>query len=174
MHALDCGCYHWVMENLPQTFDELENWLYDDGSSPATPSLESLRIAKEVALEGWRERAAERGAPAPSDLTSACKFASIFCKALFGGEIRGNEDHQFNFLNGAVIDLSEDSADVRGMLAAGADPHRHDIEFFGNDEHLEAMLSCMPRVERWVTRYRALTVEPQAAHPRSPARRMPR
>lgn len=116
---------------------------------PATP--ENIERAKEFVLRKWRERAAERGHPEPEDLSSSCKFTSMFAQAIFGGQIRGNYEHQFLVLDGEILDLNKDAADVKAM----DDPHEHDESWFGNDEHIDSMESCKPRVMDWVREFRA-------------------
>lgn len=115
------------------------------------PTPENLERAKEFVLKKWRERAAERGYPEPEDLSSSCKFSSLFAQAIFGGQIQGHYEHQYVVLNGEIIDLNKDAADVKAM----DDPHDHDESWFGNDEHIDSMESCKPRVMDWVREFRA-------------------
>lgn len=116
---------------------------------PATP--ENIEKAKAFVLKKWRERATERGLRAPTDLSSSCKFSSLFAQRVFGGKLRGNWDHQFVVLpDGKVLDLNLDAEDVRAL----DDPHRHDRSFWGNREHRESMASCEPRVAAWVEEFR--------------------
>ena len=117
------------------------------GKIPATD--ENLQKAKDFILEKWRERAAERGNQMPSDLSYSCKFTTLFVKMVFGGSIKGNFDHQFNFIDGRIVDLNHDAADVVSL----DDPHRHDELFFGNRDHIGSMKSCLPRVEQWVEEF---------------------
>lgn len=119
---------------------------------PATP--ENIERAKAFVFEKWKERAAERGKPEPADLSYACKFSSLFAQRIFGGELRGNIDHQFlRTWDGQIVDLNMDAADVREL---GADAHEHDEDWFGCDDHEESMASCLPRVEKWVKQFRQL------------------
>ena len=115
----------------------------------ATP--ENIERAKEFVLRKWRERATERGYPEPEDLSSSCKFTSMFAQAIFGGQIRGNYEHQFLVIDDEIIDLNKDAADVKAM----DDPHDHDESWFGNDEHIDSMQSCKPRVMDWVREFKA-------------------
>jgi hypothetical protein len=39
-----------------------------------------------------------------------------------------------------------------------AEPRRHDPAFWGNPEHVEALASCVPRVDAWVARFLASRV----------------
>lgn len=82
---------------------------------PATP--ENISAAKGFVLRKWRERAIERGREEPADLSSACKFGSLFAAKLFGGKVRGNFFHQWCELpDGQRIDVSDEAADVASML----------------------------------------------------------
>lgn len=130
-----------------------QSGLHEGTSAPAkleaTP--ENLQRASEFVLKKWRERAAERGYPEPEDLSSSCKFSSLFAQAIFGGQIQGHYEHQYVVLNGEIIDLNKDAADVKAM----DDPHDHDESWFGNDEHIDSMESCKPRVMDWVREFRA-------------------
>jgi hypothetical protein len=135
---------------LPDNIDDLEDWLSDDTAGVFPLNDNNIQIAHDVALAGWRARAAERMQQRPEDLSSACKFSTLFVKALFGGMILGNEEHQYNVIDSQVFDLNKDANDVRNMTASGVDPYEHDPSFFGNEEHLDALLSCIPRVANWV------------------------
>lgn len=119
------------------------------GKLEATP--ENIERAKEFVLKKWRERAAERGYPEPEDLSSSCKFSSLFAQAIFGGQIQGHYEHQYLVLNGEIIDLNKDAADVKAM----DEPHEHDESWFGNPEHLDSLESCKPRVRDWVREFTA-------------------
>lgn len=142
----------------PETQEEMDAIRARDGlveSKPAAgklePTRENLARAQEFVLKKWRERATERGYPEPDDLSSSCKFTSLFVQAIFGGQIRGNYEHQYVVLNGEIIDLNKDAADVRSM----EDPHEHDESWFGNADHLDSMESCKPRVKDWVREFQA-------------------
>lgn len=137
---------------LPKTKSALRTWVSTDGPGvwTASPDQELLEQVRQIALVGWRDRARERGFPEPSDLSSSCMFSSLLVRALFGGTIRGNHDHQFNQVGGVVIDLNSTAADVAAIRARGCDPYWHDRRFFGNADHLANMLSCMPRVANWL------------------------
>jgi hypothetical protein len=125
-----------------------------DAPMPLPPSPANIAKAKAVALEGWRERARERGLDKlPSDLSGACKFASMFAQRLFGGELRGNHDHQFLLLDGAIIDLTDGSEELDRLRADGKDPYLHDRRFWGNREHKESMRSCERRVNAWTQKF---------------------
>lgn len=124
---------------------------------PLPPTPSNLDRAKHVALEGWKERASEPWykQDAPNDLSGACKFASMFAQRLFGGELRGNYDHQFVLLDGAIIDLTEGSEDLNRLRLEGKDPYRHDRFFWGNRDHRDSMKTCEARVAKWVEMYLA-------------------
>lgn len=119
-----------------------------------SPTKHNIEVAKAFVLKKWKERASERGYKEPNDLSSSCKFSSLFAQKIFGGTIFGNENHQYVKLsNGIIIDLNIDAEDVK-LLAS---PHSHDEEFWKNTEHKESMKSCIPRVNRWVEEFKKLT-----------------
>jgi len=146
----------------------------DDPASPfpLEPSPENVRMAREFVLQCWRARAAELGREEPHDLSSSCMFSSLFAQAVFGGEIRGNYEHQFVALSdGRILDLNESADDVRFLRERSltqphgwhrpnprifwhqvwiSDPHDHDPAWFGCPDHLESMRSCQPRVQHWL------------------------
>jgi hypothetical protein len=142
---------------------------------PATP--ENIARAKAFVMKKWIERHYEqngsydRPPPAPTDLSNACKFSSLFAQAIFGGKLRGNEGHQFVELpDGQRLDLNFDAADVIRMTTRfeqdgkkgwlkyhgdefeewHGDPYSHDPKFFGNPDHINSMKSILPRVKDWV------------------------
>ncbi len=121
--------------------------------------LESLRA---VVMEGWRARAAELGRPEPLDLSDGCLFGSLAVKVVFGGSLAGSHDHQHNVVDGRVVDLSADAADVRAM----ADPYRHDpTQFEDNPTLYEQLESCAPRVRAWVAEFLERERTPGPASP---------
>ena len=122
-------------------------WLRDDFAGSLTPDAETLAWMRAFCLDKWRERAADRGLSCPSDLSSSCKFTSLFARAFFGGSLEGNELHQFLVVDDEVVDLNVNAQDVAMM----DDPHAHDPGFFGNPEHIEALESCIPRVNIWIS-----------------------
>ena len=98
-----------------------------------------IQRAKEFLLQKWQERAVERGrTKVPSDLGGACKFASLFAREIFGGELRGNWDHQFVMVDGQRVDLTEGSP----LDSEGRNPYRHDKRFWMNREHRDSLASC--------------------------------
>ena len=113
---------------------------------PATPK--NIELAKKFVFKKWQERAKERGAEV-SDLSSSCKFSSMFAQRIFGGKIRGNYEHQYLLLNGNIIDLNSDAEDVQRIAL----PYHHDKKFWNNKEHRKSLESCAPRVEKWVQEF---------------------
>ena len=115
---------------------------------PATP--ENILKAKEFVFRKWKERATERGLPTPQDLSSSCKFGSLFAQKIFGGKLQGNYDHQHVVLpDGQIIDFSHDAEDVKSLR----NPYKHDKKFWNNPDHRESMASCLPRVNQWVEEF---------------------
>jgi len=113
---------------------------------PLPPTPGNIRKARAFVLVKWRERAAEMGRPQPRTARGACKFASLFAAAVFGGDLRGNWQHQWAEVDGQIIDLSVRNGD-----------YTHDITFFGNADHAESMTLCMPRVAQWLAEFAAHT-----------------
>jgi len=134
------------------------------GRNQAYPvTSEWIAKAREFLLEKWSERVRELGRKQPADLSGACKFSSLFGKEVFGLDIQGNWDHQFNVLpDGSPLDLGEQG-----------DSHEHDEEFFGNPEHRESMKSCMPRVRGWAEEFRRRYPLKQASRGPSPRSAIP-
>lgn len=118
---------------------------------PLTP--ETFFTARQFVLDRWRARARELGRPEPADLSRACLFASLFAYQVFGGMLQGNRFHQYTVKSGHLIDLTIGSEDLQKLREAGVDPHEHDARWWANPVHLEAMTSCLPRVERWVEEF---------------------
>ncbi|MFA5490203.1 MAG: hypothetical protein WC284_13455 [Candidimonas sp.] len=113
------------------------------------PTPKNIQMAKNFVLMKWKERAKEKKLPLPVDLSNACKFNTLFIKKIFGGKIKGNYNHQYNVIDGKIIDLSDDSSDVILMNK----PYEHDEIFFGNPEHIESLKSCQNRVDQWVDEF---------------------
>lgn len=109
------------------------------------PTPANLARAKQFVLERWRERAEELEHPVPTDLSGACKFASLFAQAVFGGKLRGSWRHQYVELNGQIIDLTGDTI------------HYHDRDFWMNRQHRESLESCKPRVQSWLEQWKIET-----------------
>lgn len=68
---------------------------------------------------------------------------------VFGGAIRGHYQHQYNWIDGRVIDLSRDAADVSAMLR----PYAHDADYFGLPRQQRSLVGCQPRVDLWVREF---------------------
>lgn len=121
------------------------------------PTEKNISLARAFALNRWRDRARERGLPIPDDLSSSCKFTSLFAQGLFGGRLRGNHDHQFLELpGGEILDLNAEAKDVRAL-----DTHyRHDPVFWNNPDHRASLRSCRPRVADWLEDFRNHTGAP--------------
>ena len=125
------------------------HWLKTDTQGVEDINVQDLQVLQEFILAQWRERSQERQLNIPQDTSSACKFVSLFIKIQFGGKIVGNSNHQFNDINGQLVDLCRDNQDVALMK----DPWLLDSKFIGNAEHLASMKSCLGRVLQWQTRY---------------------
>ncbi len=129
-----------VMADLARVF-VLERWIErDEARVRELAGLAGMPFEDWVRQRGWR---------APNDLTNACKFSSLFTKLIFGGSIAGNESHQFNLIDGRIVDLTAGSSGLVGLKGA----YRHDPIFFGNDDHLASLVSCMPRVREWADHF---------------------
>lgn len=116
------------------------------------PTPEMLDSAKAFAFEKWKERAAERGEPSPSDLSHSCKFTALFAQGLFGGQIGGNYHHQHLVgPRGQLIDLNADAADVKALHL----PYSDDSRFLRNRDFKASLASCKPRVAQWVKEFKA-------------------
>lgn len=122
------------------------DWLVTPHDGTVVPDETTVSAVRQFLTEAWKARAAERGLPVPTDLSSSCKFGSLLSKCLFGGEIKGHYDHLFVEVDGRVIDLSEGASDV----AALSEPYRHDREFLSEPDLAESLMSCLPRVKGWI------------------------
>jgi hypothetical protein len=118
---------------------------------PLTYSYERFAQAKVFVFRKWCERAAERGAVVPLDLSGACKYGSLFMNQVFGGTICGHYQHQYNVINGRIVDLSHDAMDVGKM----SNPYLHEPDFFLIPTKKAALNRCLPRVEDWAQQFRA-------------------
>lgn len=139
-----------ALEDLRDQGDEVDvDWIRESHPGILPISDETVRELRAYVIERWEERARERGEPRPSDLSSSCKFGSLFCKALLGGEIRGNFDHVHVFVEGRIVDLSEGAQDVAALAA----PYRNDPDFLSDEDFAESLESCLPRVSAWVSAF---------------------
>lgn len=112
-------------------------------------SYERFAQAKVFVFRKWCERAAERSAPPPTDLSGSCKYGSLFMNYIFGGSICGHYEHQYNIIGGRIVDLSHDAIDV-GRIR---NPYLHEPDFFDIPEKQVSLNSCLPRVERWAAQF---------------------
>ena len=117
------------------------------------PPDEIFQAMRAFVLDKWKERAIETGRPEPSDLSSACKFASLFVSTILAAPAAGNHGHQFNVLDGKIFDLCAGSADIADKPGV----YEHDPSFWGNNEHVDSVDSCQPRVEKWVAEFHSLS-----------------
>lgn len=114
-------------------------------------SYEHFAQAKVFVFRKWCELAIERGATAPIDLSGSCKYGSLFMNRVFGGVIWGHYEHQFNVIDGRIVDLSHDALDV-GKIN---NPYLHEPDFFKIPRKRAALNKCLPRVDRWVEQFLA-------------------
>lgn len=105
--------------------------------------------AKGWFTERWAGWASERGLDATADLSGACKYGSIFMQSVFGGSIRGHYEHQYNFIDGRIVDLSHDALDVGRMRH----PYLHEPGYFEVPRLQASLSACRPRAERWATEF---------------------
>ena len=134
-----------------------KSWLLEDRPAALQISDELLDDLRSFCLDMWRERALERNLPAPDDLSSSCKFTSLFVRELIGGRIAGNEMHQFVIVEDEVVDINRLSKDVLSL----EDPHHEDFSFIGNPEHMESLESCAFRVNQWIEHWHLLNTPGQ-------------
>jgi hypothetical protein len=100
----------------------------------------------------WCERSAQRELPAPLDLSGACKYGSLFMLCVFGGSLRGHYQHQYNFIDGRLVDLSHDAADVGRM----SHPYLHEPDYFRIPEQQASLDLCLPHAQAWAIQFVAL------------------
>ena len=70
-------------------------------------------------------------------------------QSVFGGGIRGYFEHQYNFIDGRLVDLSHDAADVGNMN----NPYLHESEYFFVPELQVSLAQCLPRSEDWAEEF---------------------
>jgi hypothetical protein len=112
-------------------------------------SYERFAQSKVFVFGKWCEQAAVRGVAKPADLSGACKYGSLFMIQVFGGCIRGHYQHQYNHIDGRIVDLSHDAFDV-GKLD---NPYLHEPDYFAIPEKRAALNRCLPRVDGWVSEF---------------------
>ena len=124
-----------------------------DWAAPRKPALAfsdaGFAAAKVWFFDRWAGWAATRGLERPIDLSGSCKYGSLFMQAVFGGAVHGHFEHQYNLIDGRIVDLSHDAMDVGRMR----NPYLHEPDYF-RLEALQASLSgCQPRAERWAVEF---------------------
>jgi hypothetical protein len=100
-------------------------------------------------FEQWSDLAEASHRQAPGDLSGSCKYGSIFMQSVFGGAIRGHYAHQYNFIDGHLVDLSHDALDVGRMN----NPYLHEPEYFAIPEMQVSLAACLPRAQRWADQF---------------------
>jgi hypothetical protein len=114
-------------------------------------SYENFAIAKEFVFVKWCEIARIKNLTIPIDLSRSCKYSSLFAQSIFGGVIRGHYEHQYNFIDGRLVDLSHDSLDVGKM----SNPYLHEKTYFDIPEIQTSLAKCSHRAEQWATEFMA-------------------
>lgn len=109
----------------------------------------SFATAKSWFFVKWCELAAQRGIAVPLDLSGSCKYGSIFMQSVFGGSIRGHFEHQCNSIDGRLVDLSHDAADVGRMI----NPYLHEPNYFLIPEVQQSLADCQARAELWASEF---------------------
>ena len=112
-------------------------------------TYENFAHAKLFLFGKWCESAIKRQIAQPTDLSGACKYGSLFMQSVFGGGIRGYFEHQYNFIDGRLVDLSHDAADVGNMN----NPYLHESEYFFVPELQVSLAQCLPRSEDWAEEF---------------------
>ena len=100
-------------------------------------------------LEKWRERASQLGSPIPEDLSMACKFVSLFCFKLFGGELRGNYYHSYLFINNQIYDPTYPSNMFFDKFK-DIDMWEYDPYSYHKDAYQKSIKYCEKRVDVWI------------------------
>jgi hypothetical protein len=128
---------------------------FTDWTSPRAGALsysfKHFADAKAFLFGKWCERARLRQLARPDDLSGSCKYGSLFVQSVFGGGIRGHFEHQYNFIEGRIIDLSHDAGDVGRMR----NPYLHEPEYFGIPEVQDALAGCMSSSQAWADEFLA-------------------
>jgi hypothetical protein len=105
--------------------------------------------AKVFVFRKWCERAQEQQRSQPFDLSGACKYGSLFMQSVFGGGLRGHFEHQFNLIDGRLVDLSHDAMDVGRMRH----PYLHEHDYFAVPALQRSLAECLPRAEGWASEF---------------------
>lgn len=126
-----------------------------DWTAPQTGRLpysyENFAKAKVFVFGKWRENAVDGKLIQPTDLSGSCKYGSLFMQYVFGGAIRGHYEHQYNFINGRLVDLSHDAVDVGCM----SNPYLHEPTYFVIPEFQASLNQCVPRAKIWAEEFLA-------------------
>ncbi|BCO29067.1 hypothetical protein MIZ03_3979 [Rhodoferax lithotrophicus] len=112
-------------------------------------SYENFAKAKIFLFDKWCEMAVVRQRVKPVDLSRSCKYGSLFVQNVFGGSIRGHYEHQYNFIEGRLVDLSHDALDVGRMRH----PYLHEKLYFEIPEVQAALAQCAPRADQWASEF---------------------
>ncbi|MBP6676815.1 MAG: hypothetical protein KA185_16145 [Vitreoscilla sp.] len=124
-----------------------------DWTAPRTGRLPytyaNFAHAKLFLFGKWCEVAAGHNLAQPTDLSGACKYGSLFMQGVFGGELRGHYEHQYNFIAGRLVDLSHDAADVGRMRQ----PYLHEPDYFAVPELQAALELCLLRTDAWAAEF---------------------
>lgn len=112
-------------------------------------SYANFARAKAFVFRKWCEHARACQQPVPLDLSGACKYGSLFMQQVFGGVIEGHYQHQFNRIDGRLVDLGHDAADVGAMRT----PYLHEPDYFDLPEQRASLASCRTRVDAWVREF---------------------
>ncbi len=125
--------------------------LFDAFETGIAPSSENLTLVRDFLLEKWQERAKEMHPtePLPTDLADACKFSALFGSVIFAADIAGNYDHVYNVVDGEIIDINADAADIAGRDGM----YRHNAAFINGEDFAVSMQSCVRRVSTWVVEF---------------------
>jgi hypothetical protein len=124
-----------------------------DWTSPQAGRLpytyDNFAKAKVFVFSKWCESAVDCKLTQPTDLSGSCKYGSLFMQYVFGGTIRGHYEHQYNFINGRLVDLSHDAIDVGRM----SNPYLHEPDYFVIPEFQASLTQCSPRAEQWAEEF---------------------
>jgi hypothetical protein len=120
-------------------------------------SYEHFALAKVFFFRKWCEQALAWQAAQPTDMSGACKYGSVFMQRVFGGTLRGHFEHQYNLIDGRLVDLSHDAMDVGHMR----NPYLHEPDYFAVPELMASLDGCVPRVDEWVVEFLAEVSGPQ-------------
>jgi hypothetical protein len=121
--------------------------------------------AKVFLFDKWCDRARLNKLLPPTDLSGSCKYGSLFMQAVFGGVVRGHFEHQYNYIEGRIVDLSHDAADVGRMR----NPYLHEPLYFEIPEVRLSLAGCYPSSQAWAEAFLAQRAKSES--PQEPAKR---